>query len=275
MWKLSPQQKDQIASRYSSGESTIALGEAFGVSHVAISGILHRRGIQMRTQSESHRRLPLNEDAFVPVTEHSAYWAGFLMADGCVFGNAVAIVLSPIDVRHLEKFRDFLGSGHQISWVKEKPGTSRRDVVRIEVKSARLTASLARFGVVAGKTETSQVQILADDRHFWRGVVDGDGWIGLAKRPVADNARLDLVGSKPLMTQFASFVSAVRPSANISPRVHKSIYRVGLSGGTARAIIRHLYTEAEIGLDRKIHASMNILASGRNVGLHLPEIPAL
>lgn len=271
MWKLSAEQKSEIATRYAAGESAIVLGATFGVSNVAVLGVVRRRGGTIRSNSEGHRRLALDEGVFAVVTEHSAYWTGFLMADGSVHRNSVAVVLSDIDECHLEALRSFLGAKHKII---RSPNTSRfggRDFVRLEVKSARLVADLAAFGVIANKTHRAEVVGLENDRHFWRGVVDGDGWIGSGNRRVADNAQLELIGSMRLMEQFAAFVAAVHPGCAVSAKPYKSIHRVGLSGRTARAIIDCLYGGATIGLARKTNAALNILASGRNIALRETE----
>ena len=58
---------------------------------------------------------PVNEGAFSLDTEESAYWAGFLIADGCISvpqsgSPSVSINLMACDKTHLILFRAFLGA---------------------------------------------------------------------------------------------------------------------------------------------------------------------
>lgn len=46
--QLPEPRQDEVCERYESGESTVALAEAFGVSNVTVSNILRRRGIEAR-----------------------------------------------------------------------------------------------------------------------------------------------------------------------------------------------------------------------------------
>ncbi len=86
--KLSNQQKQEMVNRYLAGESTIALGIAYGLTPAAVGANVQRRGGKMRSLSDSHRKLALNEAAFSEITEASAYWIGFLMADGASIETA-------------------------------------------------------------------------------------------------------------------------------------------------------------------------------------------
>ena len=69
----------------------------------------------------STRYYELNEEAFDAITEESAYWVGFLMADGCVSDPAngrcptLALALAQRDMHHVVRFREFLGSTHPVS----------------------------------------------------------------------------------------------------------------------------------------------------------------
>lgn len=51
-------------------------------------------------------------------TEEKAYWLGFLYADGCVGSkeSKVELSLAEKDLRHMEKFRSFIGIENKISY---------------------------------------------------------------------------------------------------------------------------------------------------------------
>ena len=58
------------------------------------------------------RKYNLNENFFDELNEKSAYWLGFLYADGYVssYENSIGISLKSEDINHLEKFKNFLNS---------------------------------------------------------------------------------------------------------------------------------------------------------------------
>ena len=56
-----------------------------------------------------------NDTKFKVYNHESAYWAGFIAADGYVADNRLAICLKKSDLTHLEKFRDFMESTNLIT----------------------------------------------------------------------------------------------------------------------------------------------------------------
>lgn len=268
MWKLSEDQKSQAVTMYLGGASSVEIAGALGVSCPAILGLLRRRSVLIRTMSECQRRLSYDNTAFADATEDAAYWAGFLMADGSVVGNEIALVLSSKDRSHVENFRDFLRSDHALI-------DTGHATVRFSIRCEKLVSDLARFGVVARKTHTAKAILVDRSPHFWRGVVDGDGSIGISRRGNSHLPRLELVGSKNLMLQFADFVRQTSPGCTATVKPHKSIYRVGLLGLHAGNVINKLYSCKGIALTRKANAALNILRSGRNTALQATGIPGL
>src|SRR5579864_3198646 len=106
-------------TEYQAGASFSQLAARHGVSVSAIWSHLKKAGVPRRPVS-SFRRHAVNQAAFDTITEESAYWIGFLMADGCIpfqqgksWGFIVS--LSLCDRGHLEKLKSFLGSEHPIS----------------------------------------------------------------------------------------------------------------------------------------------------------------
>jgi len=254
MIKLPQKEKSQVVSLYLEGISTVKLGKRFGITPTAVWGILKRRGTLIREMSEASRRFALRQDAFATVTPEAAYWVGFLMADGTISGRQIACTVSECDMGHLEKLRDFLGYGGEIIRI---PGGDlgkykRKATVRLAVSSARLVKDLNRFGIVPRKTHTACVNLLESDRHFWRGVVDGDGWIkqvqlsGTGNQPLPG---LSLVGSFSLLTQFQAWAQALGVACNVN--AHKSIFRVDILGRNAWTLLRELYRDCSVALCRK------------------------
>ena len=284
MPRLTKDEWSTLIGRYQSGELAGTLAKEFGCSGAAISAMLQRKGIVRHDASFVYRTAAgciLNDGAFSIITPEAVYWVGFLMADGSVTnGNTVGVVLSERDVDHVEKFRQFMGSRNKI--IREIPSRYSDShkmtlACRFAFRSARVCADLAAHGVVRQKTHTAKASNqLAMNRDFWRGVVDGDGHVALHHMPSyfnrhpkinawskpRDVARLELVGSKVLLTQFLEFVISVVPDTKASVRPHKSIFRVSIGGLTAARVVDNLYTGATVALERKANAAINIRQAG-------------
>ena len=118
-----------------------------------------------------HRYPPPNPTAFAEVTPESAYWLGFLMADGCVTQREVILVLHRRDESHIRQFMDFVGcSDRPLRSVNDGQG------LRALVSSAALARQLSSFGLRAGhKPRAEAPDVLVSSADFWRGMVDEDG----------------------------------------------------------------------------------------------------
>ena len=267
--RLSKKERDELPALYDNGMSCPKLAEQYGISQVAINGLLRRRGVKIRTQIEAQKKCQLNENVFDKMTPESAYWIGFLFADGTIVERSgrspvLALVLAEKDKEHIYSFREFLGSSHKIltvNYQKYYGYFSSQNGIRLAVSSARLVSALKNVGFVKHLGSIA-IKELACSIHFWRGVVDGDGCIGVLSGNRAHHARLELVGGFPLLSQFVEYIHNQIPLCKISVRPHRSIFKVGLSCKTALQMIDILYTDTTISLSRKHNAAINILSLG-------------
>ena len=202
------------------------------------------------------RRYQLDESVFDSVTEESAYWIGFLMADGCVWHrngtSYLNLHLSSVDEAHVVKFRDFLKSTHPIT--KMAGGAIGKYVshenVQFTVASRQIVSALSRYGIVPKKSLIAKVSGLERNKHFWRGVIDGDGCISFKKQE-GNIPVLTLVGSFALLDQFRIFVKQLEPDYSYKIKKPNSIYRFELVGSPAIRVINFLYANSNIFLSRK------------------------
>lgn len=252
----------EIVRRYNAGESAPSIAKSLGVSYRLVYDRLREVGAHVRSSSEAkrgrpivgRRRCALNEAAFDVVTDEAAYWIGFLMADGSIHINKVGqptikLTLARRDEAHLCAFREFLSSTHKISHTSpDKAGYAGGDgQVQFAVASTRLVEALARFGVGPRKSLSAKVIDLDGNPHFWRGAVDGDGWVGIVEgRPI-----ISLCGSHDMTSQFAAFVRERSPGciAQIQPR--SAIWSFTTTGRHAVDVLRALYSSPVVSLSRK------------------------
>ena len=124
----------------------------------------------------------IDETVFDAITEQSAYWVGNLMADGNIYtgktGNPrIALTLAERDREHLVKFRKFLNCSNRILLKISRLKGKIWNQYTLRFSSKRIAEKLIEFGVTARKSLTAKVIGLEDNKHFWRGVIDGDGYI--------------------------------------------------------------------------------------------------
>lgn len=206
---------------------------------------------KVQNYCDRRRKYTVNEKAFDVVTDESAYWTGFIMADGCIsydrrgqnYAPRLRINLKTCDIGHLEKLRDFL---------KYNGIIALRDNDRycsLEITSGYLVDSLKRFGITERKSRSTKIVGLNNNLHFWRGVIDGDGCLYRNKEGYRV---LFLCGSEPLMNQYADYLveqNLVRRRPSV--RNIKIIKQVTVNGKEAAAAVYHFYANARVSLERK------------------------
>jgi hypothetical protein len=259
--KLTELQRVEAVERYLRGHTCAQIAADFRVSGVAILSVLNRRGVEIR------RRCTVRHDALDELTPEAAYWCGFLFADGNVHRVSmtqqptVGVGVAERDREHLEKLRSFLGSTHKIV-----VGNRTHLSYQFRVASTRLANRLWELGRYEGLIAAE----LARSRHFWRGLVDGDGSLGCySKRPGSEpSAQFRLCGEQRMLLAFTQFLrDEGSTGAYLTVRPHKSIYSVGTTGWSAARIVQLLYEDAPVALDRKAKTARLIIAKYRSVAV--------
>ncbi len=246
--RLTRDERARVVHHYQQGLSSAALGRRFGVTDVAIRMTLKRAGIARRGASESHQQYALDETVFDSVTPESAYWAGFLLADGAICDTEkdsaprIEITLQARDREHVQEFRRFLGAGHPVA------DRARENSCRLAVRSNRLAQALKNFGVVPRKSLIAEVpEHLAHNVDFWRGVIDGDGDISAP----GGCPRLKLVGSLRVTEQFARFCATHVTIERVYVAPVHSVFYAQLNGNSALTVMKALYRKGATSLKRK------------------------
>jgi hypothetical protein len=259
IFPLSDEIENDIIARYGSGANAMEVGSSIGVSGRTVFNVLIRRGIKPRSVSETHKRIIFREDAFSTITPDSAYWAGFILADGYINPkkNSIRVNLVETDASHVESLRDFMGGTQTIGYIKAtegRPGWVSKPQRCVAFTSPRAVSDLAALGVVSTKSRGVDVAPLLYNADFWRGVIDGDGSVGRGNRP-----HISVVGSHSLLEQYLVFVRSVFPECLATVRPHKTIFSVHLLDRAALAVLQALYNHGGTGLPRKIARAANII----------------
>ncbi len=268
--KLGTARCGRIVRAYLAGSTVRDVAEQEGASAAACGRLLRRRGIEIRRSAHYVRVHDARTDFFDDIDgEAKAYILGFVSADGWIQTRprGVGVELKAEDLPLLERIRDELSPGQP---VVEHPVTTkagRRIQFRLQVNSVELADALERHGVGPRKSHTLRPSALVPAellRHYWRGVVDGDGSIYSSKGRTPRSKpswHFDLTGSAWMCEGFRAFLveHGVGIRAQVQPS--RTVFRLQFGGnGVARSAARLLYGGSTIHLDRKEARAEEVMA---------------
>lgn len=248
-----------IVRRYRSGENYQAMARELHVGGLRLRRELIAAGVDIRRQGRQREYLLLHEDFFEEIdTEQKAYWLGFVFADGCVVcpknGNhrRLEVGLKMSDYGHLVKLANCLGSTHPIKLRPRKTKSGRIHMLALfDLVSEKICEDLFSWGCVPRKSLDHQVPDLPGEleRHFYRGLVDGDGSLFRARTGAWG---FNLVGSRDAVQAFQEFLHKTIDIPTRALIREKKLFRLNYSGILQIAeIAKLLYAKTEEYLSRK------------------------
>ncbi len=172
--KLSPEDKSSIVQAYlvDTNETSVSLSTKYKCSAPLICNVLrasipedkYRRLKLLRNPSyqgeEASLRKQQRKDFFrqnrlkrdtlaifsTPLSVASAYWIGFLLADGNVHGNRISLSLSVRDGEHVKKFMEFVDVDNPLMDVPKNRAVSYR------FSSKQAVKDLACYDIIPNKS---------------------------------------------------------------------------------------------------------------------------
>lgn len=246
-----------VAQEYLAGKSILELSSEFDFSTSKINRILEYHKVD---RSRSYRRYALNENVFETINdENSAYWLGFLYADGYISndGNILEIGLSSKDKDHLEKFRLFLETDSPIK---------NRDVLlnekvfhssRLQICSKKLVSDLSALGCMNKKSlilEFPTAEQVPEHliQHFMRGYFDGDGCYHLSK--TSNQRQFSIIGTKSFIERYEEFLFVLGVNRTKLSRCGQAYQSCHGGNKQVNKITSFLYNNASIYLERKYNS---------------------
>jgi hypothetical protein len=244
---------DTYISIYNSGKSIMEISRDYKIERHFLSYILYDNGIVGVGNVISYNHI----NRFTTIdNEWSAYWLGFLYADGNVATDnnryRLVLELAEKDLNHLLKFRDWISPGRPIKTRVYRDGRKSHIVY---VQSVEIVSSVIGLGCVPRKSHVIEFpsSITVPDNmihHFMRGYFDGDGCM-------SGSAFNITCGSEVFITEYVSHLC----NLDISPcKIVKYVYDNGWHDkyswsksrkGDITTIYNYLYNNSTICLDRK------------------------
>lgn len=179
-----------------------------------------------------------------PLTREARYWLGFLLADGCLYYSrgypVISINVAKVDQQHLIDFATFCSV---TSHAFDLPGHLGRSIgrqVRFAI-SREQAEQFSEYGIVPRKSmKEVPPQGLIHDIDWWRGMIDGDGSLGLYR----GCPQLSICGSMETCEAFSCLVQNITQHKPQVIEISKSFYRCVAGGGNnSQPVIRKIYYE--------------------------------
>lgn len=222
----------------------------FGVTQ---SSIAHRLS---RLNLYRGRQYRLDEDYFYNVTDESAYWAGFIAADGniCDRTGRLSISLSTKDEDHLFKFKNMIGyEGHIRHRSNERWGKIHYSAT-LSLTSQGISGALRSiYNIVPNKSlilEPPNLERSSHIKSFVVGYIDGDGFVSDTK----DGWGVGVAGTAAMMSYIKGLFDSEYPPLNeryAQINIYNNISRFIVTGKRVSYILEDLITLNIPFMDRK------------------------
>lgn len=165
-------ERERMAVMATAGMSQAQIAQALGRGPSTVRTHLRRMGIAPMSPADRARRYPLDERAFSVVSPPRNYWAGFIAADGNVFGTKLTVVQMAAEATHLRCLQAFLRSPRPLYW------TPTKNACAAVAWSRPLINDLHELGITERKSRSLRLEDdLARSPACWLGLLDGDGWV--------------------------------------------------------------------------------------------------
>jgi hypothetical protein len=226
------------------------LAKLFNCSKNSVFYTLYCSSLSLSNLGQFKKKYHSNERFFCKIDYISAYWAGFIAADGTLTfkDNGISIGLNNKDKYHLLKFKEAIQTNSPIKEVKSN------NSARIGLYSKELFNSLVKRGIKPNKSLSISHVNIPDKLmpHFIRGVFDGDGSISGNDK---SHIQLCISGNKPFLEQIQNFlIKEIQISkTKIYPLTKSKAYRLQYTGSQIFKILEFIYKDSDdkIRLTRK------------------------
>lgn len=250
--KHSRHDKKRWENQYKSGKNVSEISGDEDVHEQTIYSHLQKSDVKVRSGASRQKKYDCDDEYFSCIDKpNKSYWLEFISADGYVRSgdhkNVLGIGLSPKDEEHLKKFRDDISASYPIKEYE----SSETSV--LEISSKQICDDLSDYGIVPNKTEFLAPVDLPKNLqiHYWRGMVDGDGWVGFYEnRHGYEKAYMGLSGTRQVVERFSTFVSSFT-GHNRSLRKRDGNWSIEFSSEITKKILKKLYKSCGRKLNRK------------------------
>lgn len=199
-----------------------------------------------KSKSYPNRKYFFRENYFENIdSEDKAYWLGFIWADGYINKDSLEIEIHIKDKDHLVEFQEDLCDNHKL-YDRERQTTHS---CRLTLGSQKLVSDLVNLGYKNKLVPVNLPEQL--ERHFIRGLFDGDGSVGFYKgRGSQVRHWLEFLGKYDLMVWVAKRLKSIGMFDQI-PKENKGTFRLSYVDDDAVLFYNYVYLGYSRCLERK------------------------
>jgi hypothetical protein len=167
---------------YIEGMPFSKIGIKYNKTPGSLCSLFKRHKLKARSTSEAMRIYNINENFFDKIdSEEKAYIFGFICSDGHVSDKQIIFKIKESDKDILYKIRNCFGSNVPIRVQVQH----NRHYAILRLTNKYLCNKLRGHGIISRKTYHMQVpNVIPKEflRHYYRGLFDGDGCLGIYSR---------------------------------------------------------------------------------------------
>lgn len=265
------------------GFGTEAIASQLGIKSNTAGYILRKHGLSPGRPNYSH-----NERFWFDWTPISAYWLGFLLADGCVIdrgsSHALQLILQERDHQHMATFLSDYEAGNPIRKTSKVKDGKRYGLVSTKITLTETeTDQLAQHGLVPRKTYDLDLSCLTRlplhlIRDALRGYIDGDGGIYIPKRGQKKGQRSGMMVSVAVNGHSVGYITSYSdreigvPCSIIQLKQSKDLWNCSWSGTKAALAAQHFYQDVERSIERKQCKAIQIIDAWREAKKAGPHV---
>lgn len=244
---------DQYLRLYTSGTDLVDISGMYDIDQRFLSYIIEDHGIIIRQHGSRYNDNVMVFNAID--NELSAYWLGFLYADGNIridwsrWTYVISLALSYKDVDHITKFRDWISPGRPIRIYDVSLNGKLYKSCRVTISSKEIANNLVLLGCTPRKSLT--LKFPTDDQvpreyipHFMRGYFDGDG-------SVMRTGVVSICGTLEFLTSYMDILCSVGITAVKIHKCHNYYQFTKNHRKQFPLIYKFLYNNSTIYLERK------------------------
>jgi hypothetical protein len=188
--RITDQIELEMIDMYKNGKSSNFIAKHFGYkTRNTVLQVLSKNGLKLRKGISDYTKYNLN--VYKRIDSHDkAYVLGLIYTDGYVYRDyrGICIQITEGDRYLLERIATFFGESSSVIAIncesKRKKLPGAKDMARLGVYCPCIARDLKRHGVVRNKTYDLSLDAKIPKKYlysFLRGVIDGDGTLGIAK----------------------------------------------------------------------------------------------
>lgn len=244
--ELYEKNKNILKKEYESGKSLHDLSNKYKIPITTLHRNMKKAGVIFRELKDAQTKQIVRINPFLDLSkEEVQYWLGFFVADGGIssVNNDIVLNLSEKDISHIEKYRNFIDIRLPIYKIE------KTHAIRVVYANKSIKEYLVSLGITPKKSKTVKIQFVFD-RHFIRGLFDGDGCISAYSKK-SGNYKWSLVtGSKEFSTQIKTFLDSNNVDYRLSFSNNLWIFSTSKKSSIQK-LYNILYKDASIYLTRK------------------------